>query len=80
MATIEVIGWVGTFLILLAYGLVSWGKIKSNRACYQLMNVFGAVLLGTDLFTKMAWPAFTLQCIWALIALIALWKMTKTTN
>jgi len=39
----EIIGWVGTSAILLAYLLVSTEKLSSNSKKYHLLNLFGAV-------------------------------------
>ena len=69
---IETIGWVGTFLIVLAYFMVSNAYVDANSSLFQLTNLFGAVFLGTSLFVKKAWPALTLQAIWSVIAIWAL--------
>lgn len=55
-----------------AYYLVSAGKIKSNAIIYQLMNLFGAIFLGANVFYQKAWPAFAFETIWVLIAIYAL--------
>ena len=40
---VEVIGWAGAVLILLAYLLLSAGKVTGQSIVYQAMNVVGAV-------------------------------------
>lgn len=55
-----------------AYYLVSAGKIKSNAITYQLMNLFGAVFLGINVFYQRAWPAFAFEAIWVSIAVYSL--------
>ena len=40
---VEVAGWTGAALILLAYGLLSAGKLDGQSRAYQWMNVGGAV-------------------------------------
>ncbi|HEY5588290.1 MAG TPA: hypothetical protein VIK86_04960 [Candidatus Paceibacterota bacterium] len=73
----QTIGWVGTFLIVLAYFLVSNNKISATSKRYQLLNLLGAIGVGFNVFHQSAWPAFTLQVVWAIIAIIALIKIKK---
>lgn len=68
----EIIGWIGTDLIVLAYFLVSNKKVSSTGATYQLMNLFGALGVGANVLVQKAWPSVALQAIWFLIAMIAL--------
>lgn len=73
----QAIGWVGTFLLILAYYLVSNKKVSGTSSFYQLLNLFGALFVGVNVFYQQAWPAFTLQIIWGIIAIISLAKMKK---
>lgn len=69
---IQTVGWIGTALIVSAYFLVSYNYVTSQSAIYQLMNLFGAICVGVDVFRKKSWPALTLQIIWGIIALVSL--------
>ncbi len=73
----QTIGWIGTFLIVLAYFLVSNNKISATDRRYQLLNLFGAIFVGVNVFQQSAWPAFTLQVVWSLIAIFSLIKIKK---
>ena len=73
----EIIGWIGMFLILLAYFLVSFKKITPNSASYQWLNMTGAALIFLNVYTHQAYPAAVLNFAWFLIALIALAKKAK---
>ena len=73
----QTIGWIGTFLIILAYFLVSNNKISATSKRYQLMNLFGAIGVGFNVFHQQAWPAFALQIIWAIIAIVSIIKIIK---
>ncbi len=73
----EIIGWIGSFLVLLAYFLVSSRKIKANSTTYQLLNIFGAFGVGVNVFFQHAWPALALQTMWGLIAIISLLRIHK---
>lgn len=58
---IQLIGWVGTLLIVIAYFLNSHKKIDSAGPYYQLLNLIGAVGLGINVFYLQSWPSFALQ-------------------
>lgn len=73
----NIIGWIGTIFIVLAYFLVSNNKIKATDVVYQLMNLFGAIGVGVNVFYQQAWPSFSLQIIWAIIAIYSLSKIIK---
>ncbi len=70
----DVIGWIRMVLVLLAYILLSTGKIK-NGMKYQLLNLFAGIFMAIGLFPKNAWFSFTLQVVWALVAIIAILKL-----
>ena len=73
----EAIGWIGTVLIVLAYYLVSTNKINATSRNYQLLNLLGAIGVGFNVFYQAAWPAFTLNVVWSIIAIISLIKHQK---
>ena len=75
---VQVVGWIGTFLIILAYFLISYKKIGADSKVYQTMNLLGAVGVGTNVFYEQAWPAVALQVIWGIIAITALVKKQKS--
>lgn len=69
---IEIIGWVGMMFIVLAYYLVSHKDIKGSSRTYQMMNLFGAIFIGFNVFYNGVWSSFALQIVWAIIAILAL--------
>jgi hypothetical protein len=70
----DLMGWIGMVLVLLAYILLSTGKIK-NGMKYQLLNLFAGIFMAIGLFPKNAWFSFTLQVVWALVAIISIVKL-----
>ncbi|MDO8663492.1 MAG: hypothetical protein Q7K28_01465 [Candidatus Wildermuthbacteria bacterium] len=76
-ALIQIVGWVGTFLIIFAYFLVSYKKVDGSSKIYQAMNLLGAIGVGVNVFHQQAWPAVALQVVWGIIAIIALVKKQK---
>ena len=70
----DVIGWIGMVLVLLASALLSTNKIK-NGMLYQLLNLIAGVCMAIGLYPKNAWFSFTLQVIWAIVAIVAIIKI-----
>lgn len=73
----DIVGWIGMIIVLIAYALLSTDKIK-NGILYQSLNLIAGILMAIGLFPKNAWFSFTLQIIWAIIALITIIKIKKS--
>lgn len=73
--TIEFIGWVAALLILVAYGLLSAGKLTASDRAYQWMNVVGALGFIVNSGWNGAIPSAALNVVWAGIGLAALWRI-----
>ena len=71
---VEIVGWIGTILVVVAYFLVSTERIKPKAVSYNLMNLFGAIFIGVNVFVNQAWPAFGLQIVWGVVAMMSLAK------
>ncbi|HUC94922.1 MAG TPA: hypothetical protein VMR19_02905 [Candidatus Saccharimonadales bacterium] len=75
---LEITGWLGTGLILLAYLLVSIKKIEPTSGKYQLLNLFGAIGVGLNSLIHRALPSVGINLAWILIAIYALVRSRKT--
>lgn len=69
---IDVAGWSAALLILLAYALLSFGKIQPRSWVYQLMNIAGAAGFIINCAWNGAWPSVALNVVWLGIAFYAL--------
>ncbi len=69
---IEIAGWIGAGLILIAYALVSTGRIQARSVSFQLMNLFGAAGFVINSGFHGAWPSTILNVIWIGIAAVSL--------
>ena len=74
---VEVAGWSGAGLILLAYLLLSLGKLTGQSALYQAMNVVGAAGFIVNGWWHGAIPSATLNVIWMLIGLATWWHILR---
>ena len=68
---IEAAGWVGAVLILLAYGLLSSGKLSGQSLLYQGLNIVGAAGFALNGWWHDAKPSAVLNILWMLIGLAA---------
>jgi hypothetical protein len=74
---VEVVGWVGAALILLAYLLLSAGKLTGQSLVYQGMNVVGAAGFVINGWWHRALPSASLNVLWLLIGAIASWRILR---
>jgi hypothetical protein len=72
---VEIVGWAGASLILLAYLLLSAGRLTGHSILYQAMNVVGAAGFIVNGWWHGAIPSAVLNVIWMLIGTIALWRI-----
>lgn len=61
-------------LIVLAYFLISTERLKPKANSYILMNLFGAIFIGVNVFVHRAWPTFALEIVWGTVAVVSLVK------
>ena len=61
------LGWVGTIGTIMAYVLMSNGKLVSTSKRYAAMNVVGGLLAGASATAYAAWPSVVSNLVWASI-------------
>lgn len=74
----HVIGTGGAICVLLAYFLVSSGKVGSASVPFQVINLVGAGLLTTYALLLQGWSLVFLNGVWAIIALVALLRIVRS--
>ena len=74
---IEIVGWVGAALILIAYLLLSAGRLPAKSVAYQGANLLGAIAFAVNSGWHGAVPSAALNVVWAGIALFALVRMAR---
>jgi hypothetical protein len=77
MSIIEIIGWIGTVLIVGAYFLNINGKVKSTSVPYIISNLIGGVLFSIYTYAHRTYPNMVVNVIWVFIAIAALMKKNK---
>ena len=67
-------------LILVAYYFVSTKKVSGQAYIYQLLNFFGALGIIWNTFVQRAWPAMMLNVVWAVIAIVIILSVKKSSS
>jgi len=69
---IAVIGWIGAGLLLVAYVLVSLGRLEGRGARFQYLNLLGGAGLAANSAASHAFPSAVLNVIWMAIGVVTL--------
>jgi hypothetical protein len=77
MNTVDWIGFVGVFQILLAYMLNIFGKLEKKDLTFILLNLIGASLACLASILMKYMPFILLEGVWTLVSLIALLKYKR---
>ncbi len=71
----DVLGWIGSVEVILAYGLISSQKVDGKSVLYQVLNLTGAIFLIINTIYYGAFPSTAINVVWVVIAFLALWKI-----
>ena len=77
---IDILGWTGSILYLLAYALVSLKKTEGDSVLYQGMNVVAGLLLVVYTLSLGAFATTGLNAVWVLVGLFTLGRRWLTRN
>jgi hypothetical protein len=77
MSSVDWIGFIGVFQILLAYILSLSGRLKNNDVTFILLNLVGASMACLASILMMYVPFIILEGVWAIASLTALLKYKK---
>ena len=75
---INILGWTGSILYLLAYALVSMKKTEGDSVLYQGMNIVAGVLLVIYTLTLSAYASTGLNVAWIAIGVFTLGRKWLT--
>ncbi|HEX9509395.1 MAG TPA: hypothetical protein VF939_02855 [Puia sp.] len=74
---IDVIGWIGSVMVIVAYALNMYKRLASDSREYYLLNIVGSACLILNTIYHHAIPSAVVNIVWILIALMALFKKRK---
>lgn len=77
---INIMGWTGSVLYLLAYALVSLKKTEGDSVLYQGINIVAGTLLVIYTLALGAYATTGLNAVWVAIGLFTLGRKWLTRN
>ena len=77
---INILGWTGSILYLLAYALVSVKRTEGDSDLYQGMNIIAGILLIVYTVSLRAYATTSLNTVWVAIGLFTLGRKWLTRN
>jgi hypothetical protein len=77
--TADIIGMLGTILIVVVYLLMQLNKMDARSFSFNLINLFGAVLLFISLCVNFNLASMVIEVFWILASLIGLYNYYKKT-
>lgn len=72
---IEILGWIGSIEIVLAYALNSNQKLRSDSMAFYLLNLTGGILLIVYAIHKDALANAFINVVWVVVAVVAIGKV-----
>ncbi len=69
---VEIIGWIGMALVLMAYLMITMKKFERDSKLYHSMNMIGGFMIGLNSIVNLAYPASALNILWGFIAIYGL--------
>jgi hypothetical protein len=77
---VDVLGWIGTILLIAGYILISAKKVHGQSFSYQLYNLFGSIFLGVNSYYYGAFPSVGINIMWVGIGGITLIRIYQATK
>lgn len=78
MTTIDLLGFSGVSMILIAYFLNINHRIDTDNIWYILLNLFGAILACMASWLMEYYPFVLLEGTWTVVSMVAFIKYFKT--
>ena len=74
---INVLGWTGSLMVLTAYGLNSYQKLKSDSSAFYLLNFTGGSFLIVYTLCYEAYASTFINVVWVVVAIPAIFRIMK---
>ncbi|MGL1889678.1 MAG: hypothetical protein OCD76_24405 [Reichenbachiella sp.] len=71
---IDIIGWIGSAEVIIAYWMISTHRVTAKSSGYQLLNLSGAIFLIVNTYYYHSFPSMAINIVWVGIAIQALIK------
>lgn len=74
---IDIFGWIGSILLIVAYVQNSRNIITAQSSSYQFLNISGSILLVVNTLYYGAYPSGAVNIIWVFIGINYLIKNNR---
>lgn len=72
MLIIEILGWTGSLLVLVAYAMNMNKKLPADSLTYYLLNIAGSAFLIINTAFHHAYPSMAVNIIWVFIPVVTI--------
>ncbi|MDN5586773.1 MAG: hypothetical protein L0G69_09455 [Brevibacterium sp.] len=72
MTFFDLSGWIGGIAVAIGYVLVTLHLLDPAGRAYQMLDVFGAVMLSVTALYRLAYPNMIINVVWIVFGLYAL--------
>lgn len=77
LAWYDLVGLLGTVIILAGFFLLQAGRLAGTGLIYQLINLFGAAGILVSLIGKFNLPVFLLEAAWMAVSLYGIVRSVR---
>lgn len=74
LSLIDILGWIGAIILLLAYTLNILQKLDNNSNSFLIINLLGAALLTINAYSTGSYPFLVVNLFWVLVSIYQLSK------
>ena len=72
--SVEIMGWIGSLLIVGSYALNITGKLEATNKWYVWANIIGGFLFIINTYFHQAYPSMFVNIVWVIIAIVMIFK------
>ena len=74
---VEILGWIGSVLIVGSYALNITGRLEATHKLYVLANILGGIFFVVNTYFHQAYPSMFVNIVWVIIAILMLNKKDR---
>ena len=74
---VEILGWIGSVLIVGSYALNITGRLAATHKLYVLANILGGIFFVVNTYFHQAYPSMFVNIVWVIIAIVMLNKKDR---
>lgn len=72
-----IIGFVGVFIVLVAYALLAAGRLSNDDMRYPVLNIIGTLGIAYSLLYQWNLPSMVTQLIWIAVSIVGMMRIAR---